>query len=426
MNQYIMIAFTFPPVGGSGVQRPSKLAKFSLQRSWEPLVVSADGPPPWNLPVDQTLLTGIENVRIKRTSRLELRYIARLLHKLELHDLAVKSEWIIPLDGFLGWVPYAIRAAEQWIKQEKPTLVWTTGMPFSTHLVGLYLKQRYGIPWVADYRDPVTTNDLFPQYDNNTALSRFKFKMDREFEKSFYKHADHSTVVVKKHRDDIINTFNISDKKVSIIYNGYDEDDFKGFDFPISPHKDLFRISYIGSFYRRDYNPELFLKMLRQFIAQCSKPEAVRFCCVGGSVTWMEANKGLWSDLEKHIELVPYVPHSEVPVRMSQSTVLLNIFARPWAVTGKLFESLRSGLPLLGLAPVRHTLMERIITDSDTGHVVEHDNVEAGVSVLMDYFRQWLENQWTLQPDFTVINRYSRRNQSDIFINLFEDITSQD
>lgn len=424
MRQYLMIAYFYPPAGGSAVQRTSKLARYSLQHGWEPQVVTPRQLHRRNAPVDTALMEEVAHLSTVRTGRLELRYLARLLHTLGYPEWAIRSEWLLPIDSAVGWVPFAIAAAERLFKRTSPELVWTTGQPFSAHLVGYYLKQRHGIPWVADYRDPWTTNDFHADYRGDTLLSRYKSVVDGWFEPRLLHSADHNTVVVEQHRQDIIERFGVSPDRVHTVYSGYDEADFAEHAYPIEPESDVFRVSYIGAFYGHEYNPLNFLKIFRRFLATCPQPEVVRFRCIGTSADWMRAHRSDWEDVADHIELGDYVPHSEVPGLMATSTMLLLIFPRPWQVTGKVFECMRSGLPLLGLASERDTPMERMIREAGTGHVVLHEGVDAGAAILSARFEQWLRGDWQLRPNLQAVARYSRERQTQTVIDLFEDVMS--
>lgn len=60
---------------------------------------------------------------------------------------------IVPDLALATWIPFAIPAALRLADEERPDVVWTTGPPPSTNLVGLALQRRRGLPWIADIRD---------------------------------------------------------------------------------------------------------------------------------------------------------------------------------------------------------------------------------------------------------------------------------
>jgi Glycosyl transferase 4-like domain len=60
---------------------------------------------------------------------------------------------VVPDLALVGWVPFALPAALRLAGEERPDVVWTTGPPPSTNVIGLALRRRLGIPWIADIRD---------------------------------------------------------------------------------------------------------------------------------------------------------------------------------------------------------------------------------------------------------------------------------
>src|SRR5207237_811435 len=55
---------------------------------------------------------------------------------------------------FAIWVPAALEACRGAVATERPDALLTSSPPHTIHLVGRLLKARYGLPWIADYRDP--------------------------------------------------------------------------------------------------------------------------------------------------------------------------------------------------------------------------------------------------------------------------------
>ncbi|MEJ2628853.1 MAG: hypothetical protein P8078_09880, partial [bacterium] len=75
----------------------------------------------------------------------------------------IRGNFFIP-DARVGWNGFAYRKAKDIIKKYKIDTIITTSPPHSTQLIGLKLKKKFNIPWIADFRDPWTDiyyyNDL--------------------------------------------------------------------------------------------------------------------------------------------------------------------------------------------------------------------------------------------------------------------------
>ena len=424
-RHFILAAPFFPPMGSSGVQRRAKLAKYTQRAGWTPRVLTMSKPPTRQYPTDPILGKEVAHLDVQRLPRFDLRLGSRAVHRLGMHALATRLEWLIPMDGFAGWTPMAIAAAEALLRQNpRPELIYTTSYPFSVHLVGWWLKKRHGIPWVADFRDPWTTNERYIEYLGLEPVTRWKLWVDRHLETAMVQAADVITVVVDQHRQDLIERFGVPPHKVHTIFNGYDEEDFSAFPYPMAPASDMFRVTFFGRFFRK-LNPGAFLDMLRLFLGRCPQPQSVRFRIVGEGSQWLRDRLDQYGDMAEHFELMDYVPHAQVPGLMQQSSVLLIIFPRPWSITGKIFEYMRSGLPVLGLAPCHQTQMEQMLAEVGTGTVVLSEDIEAGAAALQTFFEAWQgQRRWPTAPSLEAVTSYSRQAQAGRFMELFEEAVS--
>lgn len=420
-RRFVMVSPFFPPLGSSGVQRSAKLARYAAELGWTPEVVCMKQPPNRQVPMDPDLAKQVAHIPTARLPRLPVRLPFRALHTLGLHELAQHAEWWIPMDGYVGWAPFAIAAAREAV-QRGAELVYTTSQPFSSHLVGYWLRTRHGVPWVADFRDPWTTNDRYPEFAGETWSSRWKTAVDTEIERRVLATADQIVTVVGIHKQQIVAKFGVPESKVEVIHNGYDEADFDGYPYPMAPHRDIFRVTFFGRF-NLDCTPAPFLSMLRAFLPRCENPERVRFRVVGEGSAWLRENADLTRGLEAHLELMDYVPHDQVPALMTQSSVLLVVFTRAWSMTGKLFEYLRSGLPVLGTSPAMDTRMEALLRDAGTGHVVHNTDIEAGADRLHQLYEAWRDDAPMATPRFEHVEPLSRHVQAARFVEIFEQLT---
>ncbi|MBI9079544.1 MAG: glycosyltransferase [Pseudodesulfovibrio sp.] len=79
-------------------------------------------------------------------------------------------------DYFIMWFWAAYKAARKAITELSPDVIVTFGMPMSDHLLGLALKKKFNLPWVAHFSDPWIDNP-FTQFSKATrAINRFQEK----------------------------------------------------------------------------------------------------------------------------------------------------------------------------------------------------------------------------------------------------------
>ena len=253
MRQILMIAYYFPPFGGAGVQRSLKFAKYLPEFGWLPVVLSAK--PPVHHLRDETLLAEIPiGVQVQRVDTLHL----PLGLPWRVRNLITR--WVLMVDEQIGWLPYALPAARRLLKAQNIRVIFTTSAPYSAHLIGYWLKSKYNLTWIADFRDPWIDNFnyVFP-----TLLHR---RFAKSLERRILSRADLVTVASESMRLTILDRYpQLSPDNVVTITNGFDPSDFEG-NTPVAHDSTRFQITYTGSFYAKKLTPDDFLRCLRQLI----------------------------------------------------------------------------------------------------------------------------------------------------------------
>lgn len=142
----LMVTFPFPPMSGSsGVQRPTKVAKF-LAREDVGVTVLTCHPRAYEQ-ASGSPLESSSGIRVVRAFALDA---AR--------HLAIRGRyprWLALPDRWASWIPAAIAKGESEIRSRRPDVIWSTYPIASAHVIAGLLARRHGIPWVADYRDPM-------------------------------------------------------------------------------------------------------------------------------------------------------------------------------------------------------------------------------------------------------------------------------
>ncbi|MDR3094040.1 MAG: glycosyltransferase, partial [Bacteroidales bacterium] len=276
--------------------------------------------------------------------------------------------------------------------------VITTGPPHSTHLTGLKLKKKYGIRWIADFRDP-WTNIQYKSFLYQTVWAQ---KKEVNCERKVLKLCDVLLLAVdersrlqKIHPD-------VNPQQMRFMPNGYDESDFEG-KMPKKP--DRLVVTYTGTI-AVNYPVDGLLQALTQIAGQI--PFTLRFV---GKVD--EKNQtACRQQLGDCVEFVPFVPHSESIDYLMSSSVLLLVNARVEGVQflmhGKIFEYLASGNPILLLgAPEGKSA--QMLREAGAGQAFAYDDVEGIKNFLLgqypaaashantEYIRQFSRKELTKQ-----------------------------
>lgn len=363
MKKILVITYYWPPCGGSGVQRWVKFVKYLAQSGVEATVYTPSNPE--MLSTDESLLTDVPpgakvlKRRISEPYALYRRVFARhggadakgaglnpLNHQKKTfkQKLAVfiRGNFFVP-DPRAGWVKPSVRFLCKYLSDNPVDTVITTGPPHSIHLIGLALKRRTGVRWIADFRDPWTEMHYF----KHMSLLPWVAAKHRRLEQEVLDGADAVIAVSDPVRADFQAR---TSTPVSLITNGYDEDDFRG-EAPALP-RDKFIIAHTGLF-ASDGNP----LSLWDFIARkCSSDrlfrEQLRIRLAGktdGEILDALRIRGL----EGNVENLGYQPHyKSVALQRGAHVLLLPLRDEPEyakALPGKIFEYLASRRPVLGI-----------------------------------------------------------------------------
>lgn len=360
MKKVLIITYYWPPGSGAGVQRWLKFSRYLPEFGWEPVILTVDPKYAAYPALDQSLENEIhKDISVHRTKATDwFKIYARDKSKVPSAGFVknkdnsfkgkilrfIRGNFFIP-DPRKGWNRYAFTKASEIIENEKIKHIITTSPPHSTQLIGLKLKKRFPyLKWIADLRDPWTDIYYYDQF-YPTALSR---KIDRAYENSILKSADQIITVGKSLKDLFISKTENIENKIEVITNGFDEDDFSGIQ-SVTPDK--FTISYIGTL-SDAYPVDGLLNALEKF-----RNEGNDFLFrLVGTISPDQKQKILDKTGDAKVEFIPYVNHHEAISYMMSSTILLLIIpdhhSNKSILTGKLFEYLASGKPVICLGSV--------------------------------------------------------------------------
>jgi glycosyltransferase involved in cell wall biosynthesis len=415
LKRILFITYYWPPSGGAGVQRSLKFVKYLPASGIVPVVLTVNEKFASYPLIDETLVSdlppGIEVVKTKSVEPLKLLTLffdkKRIPHggfansnKEKWHQKLmryIRGNFFLP-DARVGWVRFAIRAAGKIIREQKIDTVVITSPPHSSQLIGLALKKKYNIRWIADLRDPWT--DIY--YYGDMLHTRRSAALDKRYELSVLENADEIITVSQPINELFLKKSELLKRgKFHVVPNGFDDDDFRS---KATFEKDIFRITYVGTI-ADSYKPEVFFKNLKRLIDEFKEVD-IRFRIVGslpGSVRELVSGY----DLGKHVEYISHVSHERAIGYMKSSAVLLLIIpdveGNEGILTGKLFEYLASERPVFGLGPVKGSAAG-IIRECSAGEMFERTQKEESYSYLKSLILRWKN-----EPAFTDINENYRQ-----------------
>ncbi|MBN2666144.1 MAG: glycosyltransferase [Bacteroidales bacterium] len=410
MKRVLVITYNWPPSGGIGVRRWLKFSKHLPSYRWEPVILTVDPEYATYPALDISLSRDIPPVEIHKTRATDwFRLLSSDKSKIPSAGFAmntdnslkgrisrfIRGNFFIP-DPRRGWNRYAFRKACEIIDSRKIDRIITTSPPHSTQLIGLMLRLKYpGIKWIADLRDPWTDIYYYKKF-YPTPLSRM---IDSAYEKRVLQSADLITTVGKSLKTLLGSKVPGIESKIHVISNGFDEDDFSG----IRPeHPDVFTISYIGSL-SGIYPVDGFLDALR-IVADKGINYRLSFT---GSVPAEIKDKLIRGAGSSDVSFTPFSSHQTALINMLSASVLLLIIpdheSSRSIITGKMFEYLAAGKPVICLAPADG---DAAMILRETGHGRTFDYNDAyGIA---GYIEELALNRNL--PDLPPPESYSRKN----------------
>lgn len=419
MHKVLIITYYWPPSGGAGVQRWLKFVKYLRNFGWEPVIYTPLNP---EFPViDDTLAKdippGIEVISIpiwepyefykkitgkKSTSKINSGFLADKKSPGIVEQLSVwiRGNLFIP-DARKFWIKPSVRFLIKYLKVNHVDAIVSTGPPHSMHLIALGIKERLGIPWLADFRDPWTDIDYYKEMK----ISPFADKKHKCLELKTIRGCNAMVVVSRDMKE---NYEIMGGNNVHVITNGFDDVDME---FKDLVRDTKFSIAHIGTL-----PPSLNLKGLWQVLAELSESlpnfrNDIEIKLVG------KIDKSVIDDLtafnlNDRLNLIEYVSHDKAALLMKQSAILLLAINKdsPNAkgiLTGKIFEYLASGRPIIAIGPSDGNLA-RILGETEAGLISEYNDLEQIRKIVIMLYEKYRGNDLTNNPKG--IEKYSRKN----------------
>jgi len=410
----LIITYYWPPAGGPGVQRWLKFVKYLPDYKIEPIVYCPENP---SYPIiDANLEHEVsKDLKVLKLPIKEPYKLANLLSKkssksissgvilkndkqsfMEKIMLYIRGNFFIP-DARKSWVKPSVKFLAEYIKMHQIEKIITTGPPHSLHLIGLNLKERLGVKWIADFRDPWTTIGYHKQLKLTAGSKKKHVKLEQRVLNS----ADLILVTSETTKQEF--QFK-TERPIEVITNGYDRHSIQ------RPEKDSkFTVSHIGSLLS-ERNPKVLWKALNELIEENEEfKQNFQLRLIG--VVSDDVLERIYSyNLKPFVNFIGYVDHEEALKAQMQSRVLLLIEIdsedTKAIIPGKLFEYMASETPILAIGP-RGSDIENIIRSTNTGHYFNYNQKFDIKSQILAYFEAYKNNALTTHP--IALKQYSRK-----------------
>lgn len=439
MTKVLFIAYYFPPIGGAGVQRAQKFVQYLPGEGFLPVVVTgpASAEERWS-PHDRTLMRSIPS------------------------DVTVdRAEGRIPADSrgikrrLEGWLRFPKPFSRWWTESATEAgaraiagceVILATMSPFESGDVAQRLSRRFGIPWVADLRDPWALDEMqvYPSW------------LHRRMERARMGRLLASAAAIIMNTPEAVLALReafprLRNKPVVSITNGFDQEDFASAVPPRSDRK--FRIVHSGYLHTnnglrlRESRVHHILKGAEPGVDILTRSHAVLLEAIDrwivrrpeisgelelvlvGQTSKEDRDCAEQSSVARLVRFTGYVSHQESVDLVRTADLLflpmhnLPLGKRSRIVPGKTYEYLASGRPILAAVPDGDA--RDFLSKARSALLCRPDD-RGGMSEILDkVYTDWKHGHVTVSCDESYVSSFERktltRALAEVFSNVLKD-----
>lgn len=425
MKRVLIISYYWPPAGGISVLRSLKFAKYLHRMGWEVVVYApenADYPiidegNAEDIPSNIEVIKGkiIEPFALfKKVSGRKTNDSSNPVYqrdrKSSLVDrisIWIRANFFIP-DARALWIKPSVKKLSTYLQGNPVDVLLTDGPPHTNTVIAARLSKKFNIPWLADFQDPWTQVDYYKMMK----ISGVADWVHRRMEQSVFQTAKRTTIVSPSWKKDLER---IGAKNVSVVYWGYDEDDFKS--IQPEPNPDVFTIIHAGTV-GFDRLPGTFITQIDRLSKENTTQNIeVHFY---GPVDFELKEQVVKLGLDDVVLFKGNINRHMMLKKLMESNVQLLLLNKAdnamGRLPGKLYEYLRVKKPILGLG-LPGSDASSILQNTQTGKVVNYEDAEG----IYHFLSQALQKN--KQP-FTPVNieQFSSENQIGKISDLLKEI----
>lgn len=419
-SSVLMIAFHYPPFGeGSGVHRTAKFARYLRDFGWRPLILT-------------TTASAYPEVRDARPDDAGTDILVTRARAWDTaRQLSVQGRyirWMALPDRWMTWWPGAVASGLRLVRKFKPRAIWSTYPIATAHLIGLSLHRLTGLPWVADFRDPMTDTD--PLTGVEFPLDPSVRRVNGWIERLVVRHCDRAVVTTPGTLRLYADRYSeLPPSRWRLIENGYDEEDFVAVERTLngaSRGDRPARIVHSGGMPPSIRNPSAFFAALVELrragkIAPGSLQVVLRASGHEAAYRQMVHDAGL----DGLVTFEPGIPYRDALIEMIEADGLL-VFQDANCnsqIPAKIYEYLRARRPIFALTDA----------EGDTAGVLRSEGVDAIVPLddkdrIAKRFHEFLDRLRTGNGGRLAgrpsLERYSRRAQTRELAQLLDGVTT--
>jgi glycosyltransferase involved in cell wall biosynthesis len=410
MKRVLMVAYHFPPLAGSsGIQRSLRFVQQLPRFGWQPLVLSANA-----RAYERTSTDLDDEVPSGTVVRRAFALDASRHFALAGRHLGVMAR----PDRWSSWKFDGVRQGMRLIRKYQPHAIWSTFPIATAHVIAAELHRRSGLPWIADFRDPMA-QDGYPsdpvtwrQFDAIEActIRNARFSMfttpsaARKYRARYTEQAD----------------------RIVVLENGYDEESFAAIeeagvvDAPLHPGATT--LLHSGAVYAGERDPtQLFVALGRLWRSGAIAPDTLKLRFRASANDDLLRRLAAEHAVEPFIDLCPPIAYRAALKEMLLADALLVMQGASCneQIPAKIYEYLRARRPILCLSdPAGDTAT--VLRAARGNAIVRLDDADEIVARLPDFIRALHANAVAM-PDMATVLGASRHGRTEVLARHLDD-----
>ena len=369
----LILSWYFPPINEIGAIRVGRLADYLHAKGHDVWVVTAR-----REQVDASLTHGLASDHVIRTRWIDVdrlsspwTWFGRRAQQSEKIDAPAPAApapqsgglrerigrhymWLVRFpDRQGGWLPFLRRAGGELLKRRGFDLIYASGPPFTTFVAASRLSRRFGVPWIAEYRDGWSHYSYTPKPE-------WRERIDAFLERRITGSATGLVAVSQPWADYYEAQFH---KPTAAIYNGFDPVQRAASPRVSRPGLPV-SIVHMGTIYPGLRDPSLLFEAIRLANLTPGEVEVAFYGAGGNTVLPLAARHGV----QDFVKVPPRVPYQRALEIQAASDVLLLLQspADMANVPAKTFEYFAARRPILGLG-LDEGIPARLVRERNAG-----------------------------------------------------------
>lgn len=423
MKKVLIISYYFLEQEAIGSIRIRGLAKFLPEFGWDPVILTVKVPGK-SEPGFNVVETFYQSKQKKLKESLGFKANEAVKDQLGLPAYKTKKlliDYIFYIwleifcypDSQKSWYKFAVDAGKKLLKNDSFDAIISSSYPLTSHLIAKNLKNKYGVPWVADLRDLWTQN----HYYSHTLIRTL---MERKLETKTLAIAD-ALVATTPYSAEKLRK--LHKKRIYSITNGFS---YEETDKDEAKLTDKFTITYSGGLYLGKRDPIKLFQAVNELISDKiidSSDIEIRF--YGPKESWLEEEIRSFN-LEKIAKLYGSVDRMVSLEKQRESQILLLLL---WdhpedknICPAKIFDYFGSKRPILAIGG-SSGFVKDIFDETNVGiFAISIDEIK---NFLVNSYNEWKRNsQVAYHAKISSINKYSHREMAKKFSEVLNEITN--